>query len=597
MMLALLRHLADSTLFALIIGLLYFCMRRRGPAARHTLLLIAVAKFAVPTVAFSWLGQVLGGLLPTSRLAASVPVEISDWVITTATSVPAKTASVNWLDLLMIVWGVGSAVAFGLWARTAWSFHAIEKRRNDSHAAWFGSLKEKIGLKSDVQLAMSEAVREPALAGFTRPVVLIPSALADQLSPAELQSVVLHELAHAKRRDNWTSVFAHTVSCVFWFYPLLWWIEKRLRAERELACDEMVVRCGAAPDDYFAGILKVCRFHLVRELAGVAGISGSNLKGRKEVIMSISPNIPFRRLPKTLIAGLIAAVVGVPLMIGLMSASNTRADADPANAVKGTMFDMAEQAGAPAQIIEATFGVKSLLLRAKLKNVGSRSITQYRIGWIVVYRDGKTAIASGQTMNVPAPIAPGAVEEVPNQGVSGKFLNNDPQKIMFFVAEAKFSTGEAWKADTPSIALEASSQARTGASAKGPKPEKPIMCTDASVKYPEGTVIQTGSGPEQMCARTLDPDESHRTGKPVYGPEWIFTNQAIRQRSANVLYIPAPPPVYCSPGPAAQYGRCTCQAEGEFSNGALVNSATGPYELRCNNGNWAQTKQPNVNRP
>lgn len=592
MMLALLRHLADSTLFAMIIGLLYFCMRRRGPAARHTLLLIAVAKFAVPTVAFSWLGQVLGGLLPTSRLAASVPVEISDWVITTATSVPAKTASVNWLDLLIIAWGVGSAVAFGLWARTAWSFHAIEKRRDDSDAAWFVGLKEKIGLKSDVQLAMSEAVREPALAGFTRPVVLIPSALADQLSPAELQSVVLHELAHAKRRDNWTSVFAHTVSCVFWFYPLLWWIEKRLRAERELACDEMVVRCGAAPDDYFAGILKVCRFHLVRELAGVAGISGSNLKGRKEVIMSISPNIPFRRLPKTLIAGLIAAVVGVPLMIGLMSASNTRADADPANAVKGTMFDMAEQAGAPAQIIEATFGVKSLLLRAKLKNVGSRSITQYRIGWIVVYRDGKTAIASGQTMNVPAQIAPGAVEDVPNQGVSGKFLNNDPQKIMFFLDDARFSNGESWTADTHAIATEATRIEGVPGGTKQSTPrsvaEGPFTCVFESVDYPEGTVIQEGSGPEQMCVR-----QAGSSGLMM----WVRTSQAARERSTKVVHVPTPPPVFCTPKASTEAGLCACENTGPFSSGARVNSAKSAYQLRCDNGDWVQTFTPNVKRP
>jgi hypothetical protein len=113
----------------------------------------------------------------------------------------------------------------------------------------------------------------------------------------------------------------------------------------------------------------------------------------------------------------------------------------------------------------------------------------------------------------------------------------------------------------------------TNAKANQPKSRKILTCTSDSAEYAEGTVIQVGNGPEQMCVRSLDARETERSGKPVYGPEWVLTSTTIRERSATVVHIPEGPPIYCSPGPAAEYGRCTCQAEGEFSSGARVNSA------------------------
>lgn len=580
MMLALARHLADSTAFALVIGLICLSMRRQAPAARYALWLIAAAKFLVPVALFSWVGESIRGLLPVARVQVSVPTELSQWVIATAVSGPPKAATMNWFDLLMIVWAIGSVVAFAFWLRMMLAVRVGQKANGGSEPGWFAGLKDRIGLQSKVRFAVSDAVREPALAGFTRPVVLIPAALTDQLSDAELQSVVLHELAHAKRRDNWTAAFAHAVTCVFWFYPLLWWIEKRLHAERELACDEMVVRCGAAPDDYFAGILKVCRFHLAREIAGAAGISGSNLKDRKEAIMSVSPEAPARRFPRMLIGSVVAAVVGLPLVIGMMGSASARA----VDEVHGTMMTMARQVDEPARLVEATFGVKNLLLRAKLENVGSRPISQYRIGWMVVYRNGNSDVSEGPAINVPAGIAPGTVAEVPDQDVSGKLLNSRPREIMFFVDEARFSTGELWDADTHSIAVEAGN----ATPAAPDESEGPFTCVFESVDYPEGTVIQEGSGPEQMCVR-----QAGSSGLMT----WVITSKAARERSATVVHVPTPPPVYCTPRASTVAGLCACENTGPFSNGAKVNSAKSAYQLRCDNGDWIQTFTPNVKRP
>lgn len=459
MMLALGWHLADSTLFALLVGLACLCMRHRGPASRYTLWLIATAKFAVPTVAFIWLGESTRGLLPTSHVSV-VPVVVSRWVIASPVSAAPKGASATWFDLLVIAWVIGSGVAFVLWLRNLLACRVSSASRDDSEPGWFSRLSERMGLQGIVRIAISEDVREPALAGFRRPAVMIPTELLRQLSAAELESVTLHELAHAKRGDNWTAAFAHAVTCVFWFYPPVWWIEKRLHTERELACDEMVIRSGATADDYFAGILKVCRFYLTREITGVASISGSNLKKRKEAMMLVSPNSPTKRLPKALVASLTAAVIGIPLAIGLVFASN---------------------------------------VLANQKNAQSAT---------------------------------------------------ELSKI-----------------------------------------QSPLTCVFQNIDYPEGTVIQQGNGPEQLCARTS------RTSALM---SWIPTSEVIRQRSATVVHVltsPTPPLFYCSPTPPTAAGLCACENAGPFSSGALVNSANGPHQLRCENGDWVQTKQANAKRP
>jgi len=130
-----------------------------------------------------------------------------------------------------------------------------------------------------------------------------------------------------------------------------------------------------------------------------------------------------------------------------------------------------------------------------------------------------------------------------------------------------------------------------------PKAENPITCLRASVAYPEGTVIQEADLPEQMCARVLNsPDPKNPEAPPTYHGQWIRTSKAIRERSLTVVHLTAPPPSSCSPKPPTQEDLCTCGDGVGFSHGALVNSAKGPLQLRCDHGNWVQTATPNVER-
>jgi beta-lactamase regulating signal transducer with metallopeptidase domain len=91
------------------------------------------------------------------------------------------------------------------------------------------------------ELCVSDELRVPTAIGFTKPMVAIPSWAMQELSTAELNAVLLHELAHLRRRDDWTNLVQKVVGAALFFHPAVWWIEKKLALEREMACDDLVL--------------------------------------------------------------------------------------------------------------------------------------------------------------------------------------------------------------------------------------------------------------------------------------------------------------------------------------------------------------------
>ena len=108
------------------------------------------------------------------------------------------------------------------------------------------------------------------------------------------------------------------VEAIFWFHPLVWWMERRLLDERERACDEAVLSAGNDPDEYVAGILSVCRFTLRAPLACVAGVSGAELRSRIESIVRMELGTRMT-VTRRVAVGLVAAVLlGVPIVADLV---------------------------------------------------------------------------------------------------------------------------------------------------------------------------------------------------------------------------------------------------------------------------------------
>jgi beta-lactamase regulating signal transducer with metallopeptidase domain len=147
----------------------------------------------------------------------------------------------------------------------------------------------RVGLRRPVPVLLSSELGSPGVWGALRPRLVLPARIAGVLSPAELDAVLLHELEHVRRRDNLTAVLLRSLCLAVWFHPLVWWLEARLLAERERACDDRVLALCAEPRVYAASLVKVLRFGLDRPVVGVSAATASDLRRRIDQIVGRRP--------------------------------------------------------------------------------------------------------------------------------------------------------------------------------------------------------------------------------------------------------------------------------------------------------------------
>ena len=317
-------HLWQSTLFAFAVGLLALLLRRNRAAVRHSLWLAASIKFLIPFSLLIGLGNHIqwrkAPALPQPRTA--VVEQIREPLVTFAS--PARLlprrAPIRFPAILFGVWLCGFA-ANGL----AWWRHWRQLRAACRAAS-------PLPLNLPIPVLTSSARLEPGVFGVFRPFLLLPDGLREHLTPPQFEAIVAHELCHVRRRDNLSSAIQMVVEALFWFDPVVWWIQSRLVEERERACDEAVLRMGTNPQDYAEGIVTVCEFFLKSPLVCVAGATGSDLKRRVEAIMQnrVADRMNIGRKLLLSIAGALA--VAVPVLVGAIQAPLIRAQ-EPAKPV------------------------------------------------------------------------------------------------------------------------------------------------------------------------------------------------------------------------------------------------------------------------
>jgi len=115
-----------------------------------------------------------------------------------------------------------------------------------------------------VQICTSDEVDRPSVIGFCSPRILIPKDLFAQLTTAEFGQIVLHEVGHLRRADDWINLLQKVSLVVFPLNPVLVWIERRLCLERELACDDAVLQMTKAPKAYATCLTNLAEHRLGR---------------------------------------------------------------------------------------------------------------------------------------------------------------------------------------------------------------------------------------------------------------------------------------------------------------------------------------------
>ena len=138
--------------------------------------------------------------------------------------------------------------------RAVWHLHALRRDCVAIDPAMLDPLLQETlrchRMNREVALCTSEQMRVPTAIGLLKPAVVIPGWVMRELTPGELNQILLHELAHLRRWDDWTNLAQQVVKAIFFFHPAVWWIEKRVALEREMACDDAVLAETSSPHAY-----------------------------------------------------------------------------------------------------------------------------------------------------------------------------------------------------------------------------------------------------------------------------------------------------------------------------------------------------------
>ena len=156
--------------------------------------------------------------------------------------------------------GLTATVLVALWLTGAGAMLArlcFRLRRDFMAAPQKSALQGGAGfLMHGIPVMFAGSQQTPAVDGVLRPHILLPAGIDHLLSRHELNAVLMHELTHARRRDNLIRLIHEVGLCFFWFHPLVWFVGSRLALYRELSCDDCVIQ-NARGEDLISALTKL----------------------------------------------------------------------------------------------------------------------------------------------------------------------------------------------------------------------------------------------------------------------------------------------------------------------------------------------------
>ena len=267
--LMLVHSLWQGFLAAVIAGIIILCTRKSTAALRYNLLMLDLLVFLTLTgftfsheLAGSGSRIVSGGkvIIEETRMLAGIQMNVPAGAGRSATWMGRVSSFLNRHSSgIVLIW---MFCLLGQLVRLTGGLYQLGRLRRyrvfpagDGWKERMSALMARLGVRKPVELLQSALISVPVTFGFLKPTILVPLGMLANLPADQVETILLHELAHISRNDYLANLLLHITEAVFFFNPGLRWIASLVRDEREACCDDVVIQGAENRNSYFDALV------------------------------------------------------------------------------------------------------------------------------------------------------------------------------------------------------------------------------------------------------------------------------------------------------------------------------------------------------
>jgi len=288
----------QGLILAAAAGLVIMLTRGSSPGKRYNLLVGLMASFTVVIIAtftIQYQSAVAAEKLAVVECPEFPPDSSGISITSTTTPNPTEFSFLEYInthaEMIVLVWFL---IVCARCVQLLTGLHGLQRLRRDAKSPgeeWeekLRTLAQMLGITQRVLMAESAIARVPMVIGHFKPIILIPAALLTAMQPAEIEAVLVHELAHIRRRDYLVNMLQHVLEIMFFFNPAVLWISSLVKTERENCCDDITLGKTNDKTAYIRALI-CCQEFQAQTPAMAVGLAGRrNLLGRVNRMVSRS---------------------------------------------------------------------------------------------------------------------------------------------------------------------------------------------------------------------------------------------------------------------------------------------------------------------
>src|SRR5262245_12654830 len=327
-------------------------LRHRSAEARYAFAIGSLAcMLAAPLFTVAFYSQT-GAVALRLMLALNL-------VSTEARSAATTLQASLWAQRILLTWCVGVLVfstRLIVGWRLSWQLvKSAEEILTPKVMEIFEIVRERLGLRRPIRLLAHARLDSPVVVGWLRPVVLLPVSWVSRFTTDQLRAILPHELAHIRRHDFVVNILQRCVESILFYHPAVWWLSKRIRAEREHCCDDIAIRLCGSRRIYAEALIEMERARQPRPALAVAAADGAVLQRFRRVLGMRTFVVDWQSAAGTLL------FLGVWVVVGVWQSSTVQAT--PAVAAKPVIAAsaMSPAVTAPAAVAQSVNAIAAML--------------------------------------------------------------------------------------------------------------------------------------------------------------------------------------------------------------------------------------------